>query len=70
MISKSWSFWALYLAPILLKDCFKKEEYYNHFVDLVKLLHICLKFKIAMVEIDQLREGFAKWVEDYKQYVM
>ena len=36
----SWSFWALYLGPVLLKGRFQKEIYYKHFVQLIKL--ICL----------------------------
>jgi hypothetical protein len=34
----SWSFWTLYLGPVLLCGRFSKEQYYKHFVKLIKLL--------------------------------
>ena len=43
-------------------------KYYKHFVLLVKLLTICLKFEITCEEIDLVRAGFIDWVEKYKRY--
>lgn len=62
-----WSFWTLYLAPVLLHNQFKKPEYFAHFVRLVHLLHICLQFEISASEIMELKQGFRQWVEDYKR---
>jgi hypothetical protein len=62
-----WSFWILYLAPVLLQDRFKKPKYYDHFIDLVHLLRICMQFEISKVEIEKLQTGFKKWVEGYKR---
>ena len=62
-----WSFWTLYLAPILLQDRFRKSKYYVHFIDLVHLLCICMQFEISKAEIERLRAGFKKWVGDYKR---
>ena len=62
-----WSFWTLYIAPVLLQGRFKKPEYYTHFVDLAYLLRLCLQFEISEAEVGELRVGFKKWVEDYQR---
>ena len=31
----SWSFWALYIAPVVLRGRFCHEKYYNHFMSLL-----------------------------------
>jgi hypothetical protein len=58
----AWSFWTLYLGPVLLRRRFRKQCYYTHFIDLVKLLHMCLQFDITTEEVRVVREGFIKWV--------
>jgi hypothetical protein len=63
----TWSFWMLYLGPVLLSRRFKNQVYFNHFIELVKLIQICLQFEITMDEISTLRVGFEKWVEKYEQ---
>lgn len=63
----SWSFWALYLGPVLLRGRFKSPRYYIHFVDLIKLITLCLQFEITNEEIAQIRVGFRKWVETYER---
>jgi hypothetical protein len=65
--AETWSFWTLFLGPILLRKRFRKRKYYDHFVDLVKLIHICLQFEISDEEIDFIRAGFIKWVEEYEE---
>ena len=61
-----WSFWTLYLGPVLLRQRFRQTRYYNHFLRLVKLLHMCLQFEITKDEVQIVREGFIKWVSDYE----
>ena len=61
------SFWTLFLGPVLLRGRFLNEKYYRHFTDLVRLLNLCLQFEISRVEIESLRGGFIKWVEDYEK---
>ena len=61
-----WSFWALYVGPILLLRHFQHQRYYNHFVRLVKLLHMCLQFEITTDEIQTIRQGFIQWVSEYE----
>jgi Transposase family tnp2. len=63
----TWSFWMLYLGPVLLSRRFRNQVYFNHFIDLVKLIQICLQFEITMDEVSTLRVGFERWVEKYEQ---
>jgi hypothetical protein len=65
--AEAWSFWALYIGPILLRRRFRNQRYYKHFIELVKLLQICLQFEITTEEIQTIRDGFINWVEDYEK---
>ncbi|KAI0057071.1 hypothetical protein BV25DRAFT_1872566 [Artomyces pyxidatus] len=62
----SWSFWTLYIGPVLLRRSFTDSKYYDHFVNLVKLLHKCLEFSFTVQDVDSLREGFVQWVLDFE----
>lgn len=63
----SWSFWALYLGPVLLQRRFTNPEYYTHFIELVKLLNISLQFSITRDKIESVRVGFQEWVTEYER---
>ena len=63
----TWSFWMLYLGPVLLSKRFQRRVYFDHFIELIKLIHICLQFKISATEIATLRNGFQEWVLKYEQ---
>lgn len=65
----AWSFWTLYLAPILLHNHFYEKRYYDHFVNLVELLQLCLQFELSTTDIRHIREGFAQWVQKYEECV-
>ncbi len=65
-----WSFWTQYIGPVLLRNRFQNVKYYQHFVALVSLLNYCLQFEISKEEIEELWEGFAKWVENYETCVI
>jgi hypothetical protein len=67
--AEMWSFWTLYIAPVVLRRRFRQQRYYDHFVRLVRLLHLCLQFDITEKEIDTIEEGFNDWVSDYERYV-
>ncbi len=67
--AEMWSFWTLYIGPVLLRNKFSQQKYYDHFVRLVSLLTICLKFEISHAEIETVRVGFEQWVTDYERYV-
>ena len=62
-----WSFWTLYIGPILLRNRFQHTKYYKHFVKLVTLLNLCLQFEISSEEIEKIRDGFIKWVREYEK---
>jgi hypothetical protein len=64
--AEMWSFWTLYLGPVLLNRRFQRPKYFNHFVRLVHLLNICLQFEITDEEVEEIRIGFAGWVQDFE----
>lgn len=64
----SWSFWTLYLGPVLLQRKFTAGKYYDHFIELVKLLNICLQFDLSRDDLHTLQVGFQTWVEVYERY--
>ena len=61
-MADTWSFWTLYLGPILLQQKFKDKKYYDHFVRLIGLLHKCLQFTLTMDDLSILKQGFIDWV--------
>lgn len=63
------SFWIMYVAPVLLRGRFSRPKYYEHFVEFVRLVQLCLKFEISDEEVDSIEQGFIKWVKDYEEYV-
>ena len=67
LLADMWSFWALYLAPVLLQNSFKKVEYFSHFIELVHLFCICIQYDTSGEEVKKLQVGFKKWVEDYER---
>jgi hypothetical protein len=69
MTADAWSLWTLYLGPILLERHFKKRRYYDHFVELVRLLNICLQYEYTPEDIDEIKTGFASWVKKYERLV-
>jgi hypothetical protein len=64
-----WSFWCLFVGPVVLQNRFHHPKYFNHFVALVSLINICLQRRISSGEVDKLERGFAKWVEGYQMWV-
>jgi hypothetical protein len=66
----TWSFWLLYLGPILLRKRFRSQAYFKHFVKLAKLVHLCIKFEMTQSDIDNIRDGFQSWVLDYERFVV
>ena len=58
MTAETHAIWTLYIAPTLLKGRFVQERYYKHFVELVRLLTLCLEFEITQDEVSDLERGF------------
>ena len=59
--------WTVFIAPIVLRGRFKQEKYYNHFIDLVRLLNLCLEFELPRSKVAEIEEGFARWVKQYER---
>ncbi|KAJ2930473.1 hypothetical protein H1R20_g6626, partial [Candolleomyces eurysporus] len=62
-----WSFWLQYLGPILLSRKFRRPIYFQHFIELVKLVRICLQFELTAEDVQTLRDGFPNWVLQYEK---
>lgn len=60
------SMWFLYVGPVLLRRRFAKQKYYDHFVQLVGLIHNCLQFETALADVSAIRAGFIAWVKQYE----
>ncbi|QRW07620.1 Transposase family tnp2 [Ceratobasidium sp. AG-Ba] len=58
------------LAPALLHGEFKHQSYYEHFVRLVQLINLCTAFEITNTGLEEVRQGFAQWVQDYERSVI
>ena len=67
MTAEAWSFWVLYIAPIVLRNRFTKPRYYAHFMKLVCLIHLCLSYDMRANDIDTIRTGFQEWVVEYEK---
>lgn len=67
--AEMYSFWTLYIGPVLLKRRLD-AKYYLHFIHLVRLLTVCLQFEITDDEVEEVRQGFIEWVRDYEAYVL
>ncbi|KAF7298334.1 hypothetical protein MKEN_01358000 [Mycena kentingensis (nom. inval.)] len=66
--AEMWGFWTQYLGPSLLRRRFRQQKYYTHFLELVRLLNICLQIEgVTDDDIDEIRAGFIKWVKDYEK---
>jgi hypothetical protein len=66
--SESMLLFATLLGPALLRNRFRRPRYYKHFVQLVKLINLCIGFEVTHEQVQEIREGFAKWVQDYERY--
>ena len=66
MTAEAWCFWVMYIGPIVLRNRFKKQRYYSHFMKLVRLIHLCLSYDMKVGDIDKIRVGFREWVIEYE----
>lgn len=65
--AKAWSFWFLYVTPIVLKDWFQNKKYYNHMLLLVGLVCQMVKFTLTTREVVEIIDGLIHWVTLYKR---
>lgn len=61
------SFWFQYIAPVVLRGRFLHAKYYDHFIQLVRLITMCLQFEITEAEVEEVRQGFIVWVKKYEE---
>ncbi|KAF9645325.1 hypothetical protein BDM02DRAFT_3101561 [Thelephora ganbajun] len=67
MTAEKWALWAMWLAPILLQDCFPNWKYYDHFMKLIHLINKCVSWVLKQSELEEIRVGFQEWVEEYEE---
>ena len=67
MTAETWSTWITYLGLIVLQDRFSKTAYYDHFVKLSCLVHLCLSYEMRQSDIELIRNGFIEWVQEYER---
>ena len=67
MNAEMYSNWTLFIAPVVLRGRFKKPQYYKHFMRLVEILKLCLSLEISNAMLNQIDEGFRRWVEEYEK---
>lgn len=67
--AEMYSFWFLYIGPILLKDRFPDEKYYEHYMDLVKWIKKCMRYVIPRNELPSMQLSIISWVKTYEEYV-
>ncbi|KIJ60585.1 hypothetical protein HYDPIDRAFT_98351 [Hydnomerulius pinastri MD-312] len=63
----SWSFWTQYIAPVIMENRFTSQQYYDHFVDFIKLLRTCLQFELTRDDVNYIRQGYKNWVLKYEE---
>ncbi|KAJ8091123.1 hypothetical protein PM082_024604 [Marasmius tenuissimus] len=67
MTADAYSSWFQHLGAVLLKDRFPRPVYYRHFIELVKLIKLCLEFELSTSRVEEVRHGFKAWVEEYEK---
>ena len=67
MTAEAWSFWAQYIAPIILRNRFTKPRYYVHFTELIHLVRLCLAYEMKAGDIEAIRDGFQEWIVEYEK---
>ncbi|KAF8753706.1 Transposase family tnp2, partial [Rhizoctonia solani] len=69
-IAESWNIFTTQLAPSLLYRQFSDEQYYQHFVWLVRILRLVVLFDLPRDKIPEIRRGLAEWVEEYEHFIV
>ncbi|KAB5587951.1 Transposase family Tnp2 protein [Ceratobasidium theobromae] len=63
---ESWCFWLVYIGPIVLRGRLL-EKYYNHYMELVKIIKCLLLVTNTTARIEQLRHEIVRYVEKYEE---
>jgi hypothetical protein len=65
--AESWSHWALYIAPVVLRGRFSKDTYYKHFIELVVSMQTCLSLSVTDADVNALEHRLARWVQRFEK---
>jgi hypothetical protein len=63
---ESWSFWLVHVGPVVLRGRLP-EKYYNHYLELVKILQCLLSVTNTVGRIEELRGEVARYVETFEE---
>jgi hypothetical protein len=63
------AFYTMHVAPSAFRDR-QRDDYFFHFIQLVKLLGTCVDFEIPRDQLPILRSGFASWVKEFERYAV
>lgn len=64
--AESWSFWIVYIGPIVLRGRLLKK-YYDHYLELVSIIKCLLELNNTTQRIEQLKEEIAHYVEEFEK---
>ncbi|KAJ7114214.1 hypothetical protein C8R43DRAFT_903080 [Mycena crocata] len=64
--TENWFAFLMFLGPALLHGRLK-TVYYRHFIKLVNIFTLCLKYFLPNEEIELLENGVVEWVEEYER---
>ncbi|CAE7185763.1 unnamed protein product [Rhizoctonia solani] len=64
--AESWSFWIIYIGPVVLRGRLA-QKYYDHYLELVSILKCLLSLKNTVARIEQLREDIIHYVETFEE---
>lgn len=67
-IAESWLLFATLVGPTVLRARFSRRLYYDHFVQLVKVINRCLQIQIEDEDIDYIRHELADWVLCFERF--
>ncbi|KAJ1560360.1 hypothetical protein HK405_007385 [Cladochytrium tenue] len=58
--------WFLYISPAVMHGRLP-EQHYKHMMQLVRLIWLNMQDSISRPELEEMRDGFAKWVKQYEK---
>lgn len=68
-IAESWLLFTTLVAPTVLRARFSRRLYYDHFVQLVKVINRCLQIQIEDEDIEFIRHALVDWVLGFERFV-
>ncbi|CAE6402042.1 unnamed protein product, partial [Rhizoctonia solani] len=65
--AESWSFWLIYIGPVVLRGRLPRK-YYDHYLQLVRILKCLLNLENTTQRIQELKEEIIEYVEQFEEY--